>query len=172
MVQLIGKYSEETPETIKKLLEEFADLFSDDLKNPAFNITLKDTDINISSAPSRRLSLGLQDKVRKQIAEWLVDDIIEPSDSLISSPIVMARKKNGEFRLCVDYRSLNKITKPLPYPMQHIGSVLERIRGSKFFSKLDLSSGFLQVPMDRQSAHLTTFTTPDGLESTIQMTYL
>ena len=167
LVQLKTESDEQSTDILTDLLEEFSDLFDENLSSAAsvapFKIDLLDPNVKLPNAKPRRLPLGLQEKVREQIDSWLGDGIIEPSDSSTSSPVVMVRKKTGDFRLCVDYRELNRMTRPIPYPMQNIGAILERLSGSKFFSKLDLSSGFLQVPMDPASAHLTAFSTPDGL---------
>lgn len=153
-------------DSLQQLLDENQDLFSDDLsRGPAlvspFEIQLT-PDAPLIQAKTRRQPLALQDVVRQQVNEWLSLGIIEPSTSPFNSPVVLARKKDGSYRLCLDFRALNDYTVPFPFPLQHIGSCFERLSGSKYFCKLDLSSGFLQVPLEEDSRPYTAFSTPDG----------
>ena len=158
------------------LLQEFEDLFDDDLSTGAlhvapFRIEVSGTSPGLSQARPRRQPLAMLNKIQAQVDEWLHTGIIRNSTSPYSSPIVMARKKSGEHRLCIDYRALNKVTVPLPYPMQNMGTILERVAGSKIFAKLDLSSGFLQIPMDEGSIPFTAFSTADGHYEFLRMPF-
>lgn len=85
---------------------------------------------------------------------------IEPSKSPYSSPIVLARKKNNEWRLCVDYRQINENSIRDAYPISQINSILEKLRNSKFFSTIDLRHGYWQIPMAPESKPFTAFTVP------------
>jgi hypothetical protein len=93
----------------------------------------------------------------------LENDIIEPSISAWASALVYVRKKNGALRLCQDFRKLNEVTEHDSYPTRPIPSCIEALNGSKWFSCLDMSSGYWQVPMDPEHAHKTAFLTEDGL---------
>ena len=72
-------------------------------------------------------------------------NIIEPSDSAFSSPIVMVRKKDETFRFCIDMRALNRITIFDTQPLPCIQDIFAKLSGQKFFSSLDLSKGYWQV---------------------------
>ncbi|GFY16099.1 transposon Ty3-I Gag-Pol polyprotein [Trichonephila clavipes] len=68
--------------------------------------------------------------------------IIQPSESPGSSPVILVRKKDNTWRFCVDYRRLNRITKKDVYPPPRIEDTFDSLQGSKFFSSMDLSSGY------------------------------
>lgn len=72
------------------------------------------------------------------------------------------QKKNGEHRLCIDFRPLNAVTKKWVHPLPNIEDCLDTLSGKKFFSQIDFSSGFWQIPMDDKSKELTAFRTEDG----------
>lgn len=95
-----------------------------------------------------------------QVEELLSNDIIEESCSPWSSPILLVEKKNGKFRMCVDYRLLNKNTVPCAYPLPRIKDIFNRLKTANFISSLDLESGYHQIPMARESIPLTAFTVP------------
>ena len=78
-------------------------------------------------------------EVRRQLDDYLAKGFIQPSTSPYGAPILFARKKDGTLRMCVDYRSLNKMTKKDVYPIPRIDDLLDRLTNAKIFSKIDLS---------------------------------
>ena len=87
---------------------------------------------------------------------------IRPSSSPCRSPIILARKKDGIWRLCIDYRALNKITVKNRYPIPQIDDLLDQLKGAKFFTKIDLKSGYHQVPIDLADVWKTIFNSKEG----------
>lgn len=86
--------------------------------------------------------------------------VVEPSMSEWSSPVLLVRKSNGDFRFCFDGRKLNSITKKDSYPLPYVDSILNMLRDSRFISSVDLRSAFWQIPLDGESKEKTAFAIP------------
>ena len=89
--------------------------------------------------------------------------IIQPSDSPWSSPALLVSKKDGSSRLVIDYRKVNKICVPNSYPLPNIDDILAQLSGAKYFSKLDLKSGYHQIKLAEEDRPVTAFVTFMGL---------
>lgn len=100
--------------------------------------------------------------VNDMVKGLIEDGIIRPSNSEYAAPIVLVKKKSGEVRMCVDYRSINKVTLKDNYPLPLISDCIEFLGGKNCFSLLDLKNGFHQLKMDEQSVKYTAFVTPNG----------
>jgi len=92
----------------------------------------------------------------------LAQGVIEPSSSPWLSPVMVIRKKDGTFRLCIDYRKLNSITHCEAHPTPRMDDILDSLNGAKMFTTLDLRSGYWQVPMDPKDKPKTAFATRAG----------
>ena len=116
----------------------------------------------ITQAPYRQ-SEQKREITRVQVEELLRDGIIRESFSPWSSPVVLVSKKGGEWRMCVDYRKINAVTKKDSYPIPDINTSLDALQGSCIFSLLDLRSGYHQVELNKRDRQKTAFTTSFGL---------
>lgn len=85
------------------------------------------------------------------------------SNSPYSSPVVLARKKNAEYRFCVDFRAINKITRKDAYPLPRVEESQQILRNNHFYITLDLLSGFWQIPLAEKDRHKPAFATRNGL---------
>lgn len=109
-----------------------------------------------------RLSFSERTEVQKLVAEYAEAGYIRESDSPWACPIVIVRKKDGTMRFCCDWRKLNSVTRKDALPLPRIDDMMDKLRDAKFFTKLDLTSGYYQVPLDPESRENTAFVTPDG----------
>lgn len=133
-------------------------------------IRLKDPNKTVNRRPYR-LSPDERQVVRSKIDELLQANIIRRSSSPFASPILLVKKKDGTDRMCVDYRELNDNTVPDRFPLPLISDQIARLHGGHFFSILDLTSGFHQIPIEPESIEKTAFVTPDGQFEYLRMPF-
>eukprot|EP00731_Ephydatia_muelleri_P014390 Em0008g110a len=154
-------------EMLFSLLMEYKDVFSFRSSDLGHTSLLQHR-INTGSegpiqCPPRRIPQARREDVRRLLREMLDNGIVEPSEGPWSSPIVLAKKKDGTLRFCVDYRKVNTITKRDAYPLPRIDDTLGTLGGSKFFTTMDLASRYWQVEMAPEDRPKTAFSTPEGL---------
>ena len=116
----------------------------------------------INSVPYRG-SLQQQQALKTVIDQLERSNQIRPSHSPWSSPVLLIKKKDGNYRFVVDYRKLNSITHKDSFPIPTIESTLQQLAGNCYFSKLDLRSGYFQIPISGKDKPKTAFITTTGL---------
>jgi hypothetical protein len=97
--------------------------------------------------------------------------IIEESLSARAAPVVIVVKKNGEIRVCIDYRKLNSITKKDSFPMPRIDDILDKLYGNFFFTTLDFASGYYQTKLEESAKEKTAFVAEDHLYQFTRMPF-
>ena len=114
------------------------------------------------SRPMKRWSQGELDECRKQVAFLLDQGWIVPSRASHAASVVFARKPDGTWRFCQDYRGLNAITQRSVEPLPHVDQLVDETRGSRYFSKLDLASAYWQFRIREKDQFKTSFRVPGG----------
>ncbi|KAL0153780.1 hypothetical protein M9458_050896, partial [Cirrhinus mrigala] len=111
----------------------------------------------------RRIPPSEYEVVKAHINQLLETQVIRESCSPYASPIVLVKKKDGSLRMCVDYRRLNSKTRKDAFPLPRIEETLDSLAGARWFSTMDLASGYNQVPVAEGDKSKTAFCTPFGL---------
>ena len=93
----------------------------------------------------------------------LQDGVIEESNSPWASPVVLVRKKDNTLRYCIDYRRLNAVTRKDSYPLPRIDESLDSLKNARYFSTLDLASGYWQIALSDDAKQKSAFCTTSGL---------
>ncbi|KAH7732163.1 gagpol and env protein precursor [Aphelenchoides avenae] len=156
----------DTATTIRHLVAEYNECFAAS-EAELGQATDVEHDIDTGDTPPikcklRPIPLGLREPVRDMITDYLKRKVIRPSSSPWSSPIVLALKKDGSLRFCVDYRKLNNATKMDSYPLPNAEYLLHALQGKQYFSSLDLASGYWQIRLAEEAREKTAFSTPYG----------
>lgn len=138
-----------------KLLREFQDVFAkDDMDLGRTNYTkhsIETGDTRPIRHRPRRAPRVHQEEIDSQVEKMLEQNIIVPSDSPWSSPVVLVKKKDGSQRFCVDYRKLNAASVKDAYPLPRIDDSLDALSGAMYFATLDLASGYWQLELDEDA---------------------
>jgi hypothetical protein len=155
------------PPAVKALLEEFSGLFKKPTTLPPLRPGMQHTiDLEEGATPPAkapfRLSWAEQEELKKQLQELLEQGLIVPSLSPYGAPVLLVKKKDGSYRMCVDYRQLNKITIRDRFPLPLIQELLDRLQGATVFSKMDLKSGYFQLRVEPKDEGKTAFVTKFG----------
>lgn len=155
---------------LNELCTKYSDIFameSDSMTvNNFYKQNLKLTDKEPVYTKNYRTPHSQKEEINKQVKNLLKNNLIEESTSEYNSPIILVPKKsNGtdkKWRMCIDYRKLNKKLVADRYPLPRIDDILDNFGRAKYFSVIDLFSGFHQVELDEESRDCTTFSTEQG----------
>ena len=112
------------------------------------------------------------EELEKQIRELQAQGFILPCSSPWGAPVLFVEKKDGTFRMCVDYCSLNEVTIKNKYPLPMINDLFDQLEGGTVFSKIDLRSGYHQLKIREQDIPKTAFTTRYGLYEYTVMSFI
>ena len=149
------------------VVNEYPDVFPDELpgmppdRDIEFSIDLVPGTSPIAKRPYRMAAPELAE-LKKQLEELQKSGFIRPSSSPWGAPILFVKKKDGSMRMCVDYRALNEVTIKNKYPLPRIDDLFDQLKGAKYFSKIDLRSGYHQLKIKESDIPKTAFVTRYG----------
>ncbi|GJR41768.1 putative reverse transcriptase domain-containing protein [Tanacetum coccineum] len=170
LVQMIKK--EETVASGKRIedvpvVRDFSEVFPEELpglpptRQVEFHIELIPGAAPVARAPYR-LAPAEMKELAEQLKELSDKGFIRPSSSPWGAPILFVKKKDGSFRMCIDYRELNKLTVKNRYPLPRIDDLFDQLQGSSIYSKIDLRSGYHQLRVREEDIPKTAFRTRYG----------
>ncbi|GJW61574.1 putative reverse transcriptase domain-containing protein [Tanacetum coccineum] len=149
------------------VVQEFPEVFPEDLPGipPTRQVEFR-IDLIPGAAPVARTPYRLAPSEMKELAEQLQEltdkDFIRPSSSPWGAPVLFVKKKDGSFRMCIDYRELNKLTVKNRYPLPRIDDLFDQLQGSSIYSNIDLRSGYHQLRVQEEDVPKTAFRTRYG----------
>ena len=122
-----------------KVVEEYRDIFTSPIRVPLHCQVKHPIDLTpgalLPNGPIYRCSILENDEIKRKIQDLLQKGHIHPSSSPYGSPIVLVQNKDGTWRLCIDYRALNKITVQNRYPIPWIDDLLDQLKGAKYLAR-------------------------------------
>ncbi|KAI3802065.1 hypothetical protein L1987_30189 [Smallanthus sonchifolius] len=149
------------------IIRDFPEVFPEDLsglppvRQVEFRIDLIPGANPVARAPYRLAPSEMQE-LESQLQELSDKGFIRPSHSPWGAPVLFVKKKDGSFRMCIDYRELNKLTIKNRYPLPRIDDLFDQLQGSTYFSKIDLRSGYHQLRVQEEDVPKTAFRTRYG----------
>ncbi|GJV97049.1 putative reverse transcriptase domain-containing protein [Tanacetum coccineum] len=149
------------------IVREFSDVFPEDLsglppqRHVEIRIELVAGAAPVARSPYRLAPLEMQE-LSGQLQELQDNGFIRPSHSPWGAPVLFVKKKDGSFRMCIDYRELNKLTVKNRYPLPRIDDLFDQLQGSRYFSKIDLRSRYHQLRVHEEDIPKTAFRTRYG----------
>ena len=160
------RVNEVMPQGMQAVLREFEDVFKEPTKLPPHReqdhrIPLVEGAKPVNIRPYRYGALQ-KDVIEQMTQELLNSGVIQNSSSPFSSPVVLVKKKDGSWRMRIDYRALNRQTLKDKFPIPLIEELLDELSGAKVFSKIDLRSGYHQIRMCPKDVFKTAFRTHEG----------
>lgn len=163
-------------ERLKDMLIRFVDTFSRndlDVGHTALakHIIKIKQDVQPIKQKLRPHPLHYQEEIDRQVEELLEKGYIQRSNSPWSSNVLLVQKKDKTYRMCIDYRKLNAVTILDAHPIPPISQTIDALAQAKFFCALDLSAGYMNVPMDPESRSKTAFVTRSGLYEWTRMSF-
>lgn len=164
----------DTDESAKSIVQEFSDVFTG-IGNISkeYHIELEPDAVPVIH-PARRLPVAMHDKVKQELERMEAAGIITPVDEPTSwvNSMVVVPKANDKVRICLDPRDLNKAVKREHYQMPTLEEVTSQLSGCQYFTVLDATSAYWQVPLDHESSMLTCFNAgPFGRWRYLKMPY-
>jgi len=152
---------------MQTVINKYQELFAQNPNKPGtqtktkMHVQLKEGTKPIKLPPYRQ-NPTIAQEVKRQVDQLLEDDMIEKATSPWSFPVVVVKKPDGSYRFCVDYSKLTEKTIKDTYPLPRIDDTLDYLSGAKYFTVVDASSGFWQIPVAEEDKEKLAFCTTFG----------
>ncbi|MCO5556360.1 hypothetical protein L7F22_009908 [Adiantum nelumboides] len=155
---------------LSNFLNQFQDVFIDDIPGelpPKQGADYHTIELIPGSSPPNkppyRVSQAQQEEIMRQVNELVEKGMVRPSSSPFCSPVLLVQKKDDTYRMCVDYRALNRITIKNRFPVPRVEDLFDKLQSSTYFSRIDLKSGYHQIRIVAEDIVKTAFRITFGL---------
>ena len=166
--EALKKFVDNLPSDLKAIVDKYPRLFSPPDAIPPEREVIHDIKLKPDVVPVRRppypLGEAKLEAMKTQIGELADKGWIVPSSSPWGAPILFVKKKEGEWRMCIDFRDLNALTVDDSFPLPRLDLLIHRAGASQYFSKIDLASGFHQIALSSLTCELTAFRLPEPVK--------
>lgn len=158
--------------SLEKLILEFDNIFSEELRETPADLTPMIINVDLTKwhskkhrLPPRTQTRAKEYEIERQIKKMLANNVIKPSQAAYYSQVHMTPKPNGKWRFCIDYRYLNDLTESMGWPIPNVSKMLQRLgnKKAKYYAVVDLTSGYHQAPLSKQSQAASAFMTFMGV---------
>ncbi|GBG67582.1 hypothetical protein CBR_g711 [Chara braunii] len=163
-----------SPPEIERVVAQYSDLFEEPtgvVEREIVHAIEIVPGSKVPRGPIYRMSPAELDELRRQLKELIEKGWIRPSTSPYGAPVLFVPKKGGPLRMCIDYRDFNAITVKNAEPLPLIDDLLDRVQGCRYFTKIDLKSGYHQIVVRPEDQHKTAFQTRYGLYEFVVMPF-
>jgi hypothetical protein len=152
--------------THEQIMSDYSDLFSGKLGQLPVTYKMKlDPNVPPVINPPRRLPIAMEDKVKDKLDDMVKIGVIAPVSTptaWVSSMVAVNKKDKDDVRICIDPKNLNCAIQREHYPMRTIEDIVKHMPNAAYFTVLDASNAYWQIPLDEKSSYCTTFSTPYG----------
>ena len=172
-VKINPELTEDQQKQVQKLIDQYEETFAATLQEIGTTPLVKHIIHTGDAAAIRqrpyRVSPKQREVIDKELDQMIEKGLVRKSTSAWASPLIVVPKPTGGVRVCFDYRAVNKVTTVDSHPLPRVDDLLDHLKGAKYFSKIDLKSGFWQIPMEESSIPKTAFCTHRGLYECVIM---
>lgn len=160
----IRNSTKEQEKVIEELLDEVLPFDKESKILPATKLVEHEIVLLESTRPVKQryypVSERIEAAMHKELESLVEKDIVEKSQSPWNSPVVMVKKPNGDYRMCIDFRVVNSLSKKDAFPLPYMDCILNKLKNARYISTIDLSNAYHQIKLKKSCREITAFTVP------------